>query len=88
MAGLHHSPVAAPLAGGDLFVTEDDYVRYVDAVAALWTWLAEQLNGRSLAHSKVTPSYSLGCRMRLGTECVPGQNGMSSPLSAAPASSA
>jgi hypothetical protein len=45
MAGLHHSPVAAPLAGGDLFVTEDDYVRYVDAVAALWTWLAEQLNG-------------------------------------------
>ena len=45
MAGLHHSAVAAPLAGGDLFVTEEDYVRYVDAVAALWTWLAEQLKG-------------------------------------------
>ncbi len=44
MAGLHHSPVAAPLAGGDLFVTEEDYVRYVDAVVALWTWLGEQLN--------------------------------------------
>lgn len=45
MAGLHHSPVAAPLAGGDLFVREEDYVRYGDAVTALWSWLAEQLHG-------------------------------------------
>lgn len=46
LADLQHSPVAAPLAGGDVFVTEEDYVRYVDAVMALWTWLAEQLTGQ------------------------------------------
>lgn len=46
MAGRRHSPVTAPLAGGDLFVTGADYERYVDAVAALWTWLVERLNGR------------------------------------------
>ena len=47
MAGLHHSPVAAPLAGGDLFVTEDDYLRYVQAIEALWGWLARQLHGHN-----------------------------------------
>jgi hypothetical protein len=47
MAGLHHSPVAAPLAGSDLFVTEDDYLRYVQAIEAVWGWLAGQLHGQS-----------------------------------------
>jgi hypothetical protein len=45
MAGLHHAPVAAPLAGGDLYVTEDDYGRYVEALTASWSWLAAQLQG-------------------------------------------
>jgi hypothetical protein len=53
MAGLHHAPVAAPLAGGDLFVTEDDYGRYVKAVIALWSWLAAQLHGN---HWHIPPS--------------------------------
>jgi hypothetical protein len=53
MAGLHHAPVAAPLAGGDLFVTEDDYGRYVKAVIALWSWLAAQLQGE---HWHIPPS--------------------------------
>ena len=45
MDGLHHAPVAAPLAGGDLLVTDDDYGRYVKAVTALWSWQAAQLHG-------------------------------------------
>lgn len=47
MAGMHHSPVTAPLAGGDLFVTDDDYLRYVHAIEALWSWLAGRLAGHS-----------------------------------------
>jgi hypothetical protein len=45
MAGLYHAPVAAPLAGGDLYVTEDDYGRYGEALTASWSWLAAQLQG-------------------------------------------
>jgi hypothetical protein len=41
-----HLPVAAPLAGGDLYVTEQDYRRYVEAPTALWNWMAAQLHDK------------------------------------------
>ena len=47
MGDLHHPPVVAPLAGGDLFVTDGDYLRYVQAIESLWTWLAGELTGHS-----------------------------------------
>ena len=47
MTPMGHSPVAAPLAGGDIYVTDADLGRYFDAVLRCWEWLGSQLKGNS-----------------------------------------
>lgn len=36
-------PIDARLAGDDIWVTKDDYDRFVDAVVGFWEWLAAEL---------------------------------------------
>jgi hypothetical protein len=45
MSDVTLSPVAAPLGGDDLYVTDADYERYVTGVESLWEWLGAQLKG-------------------------------------------
>jgi len=46
MKGLTHAPVGAPLAGGDLYITDAEFERYIDAVLDVWSWLGSQLKGK------------------------------------------
>lgn len=51
-------PIAAPLAGDEIFVTTEDFDRYVDAVEKFWECIHAGLVGRQWTIPKPTPVQS------------------------------
>lgn len=56
-------PIAAPLAGDEIFVTVEDFERYVDAIERFWDTLQAGLVGRRWTIAKPTPVQSLWNRI-------------------------
>jgi hypothetical protein len=56
-------PIAAPLAGDEIFVTLEDFNRYVASVEQFWDCIYSGVNGKSWIISKPTPVVSVWTRI-------------------------
>lgn len=52
-------PIAAPLAGDEIFVTTEDFDRYVEAVEQFWDCIFNGVNGKHWTIPKPTPVVSI-----------------------------